>query len=258
MIVQQTAMQRPAVSRSIFKQLWHLTAPKLGCDQKRVGCPVDELRRSLAWEADLVRQKKELLQEQELLRQECDHRLLNGLQIVVSLLSLQSRAATNPDVAAQLSVAASRVATIERVHRRLHSYDGTKTVALKKYLEEFRHDISSIGASGDSPEVLVEGDEVEIPTTKAIPLGFIANELTTNAVKYGSGRIVVGLKADAEKGYELSVSNGGPSLPQGFDPARCRRLGMKIIRSLVKKIGGRMVFGPGENNEGAKFVVLFS
>jgi hypothetical protein len=71
------------------------------------GCPV--VRRSLAREADLLRQKESLLQEQELLREECDHRLLNGLQIVVSLLSLQSRAAVNPDVAA------NRVATLRRV-----------------------------------------------------------------------------------------------------------------------------------------------
>ena len=254
MIIAQTAMQR--LPGSIFKHLWH--APKQGCEQNLAGCPVDALRRSLAREADLLRQKEVLIQEQELLREECDHRLLNGLQMVVSLLSLQSRAAVNPEVAAQLSVAASRVGAIERVHRRLHSYDGTKTVALKKYLEGFCHDFSGIGASDDNPEILVEGDEIEIPTATAIPLGFIVNELITNAVKYGKGRIIVGLKADPAKGYALSVSNDGSSLPQGFDPARSKGLGMTIIQALVKQIKGKLVFGPGKNNQGTRFVVLFS
>lgn len=258
MIVEKTASQRLPARRSVFQRLWHPTASTHQCEQKLAGCPVDALRHSLAREADLLRQKEVLIQEQELLREESDHRLLNGLQIVVSLLSLQSRAAVNSDVAAQLSVAASRVATIERVHRRLHSRDGTKAVALKKYLEEFCHDLSSIGASEDNPKIVVAGDEIEIPTTKAIPLGFIASELITNAIKYGSGRIIVRLAVVPAMGFELSVSNDGPSLPQGFDPARSKGLGMKIIQSLVQKIGGKLLFGPGENNEGARFVVAFS
>jgi two-component sensor histidine kinase len=89
-------------------------------------------------------------------------------------------------------------------------------------------------------------------------LGFIASELIINAIKHGKGRVVVSLSTDSEKCYALSVCNDGPSLPDGFDPAECKGLGMKIIRSLAHKIGGEFGFGRGADKQGARFVVLFS
>lgn len=230
------------------------------CDRHMQICPVAALEAALAREHTLLRKNEALLAEQELLRSESDHRLLNGLQMVASLLSLQSRAALTPDVATQLSAAANRVATIERVHRRLHFHDGAKTVALRKYLKEFCQEFSTISAFVSAPtlDTHMEGDEIEVPATRAIPLGFIANELVTNAVKYGKGRIVVSLDDLPDGRHELAVSNGGPPLPQDFDPSRFRGLGMKIIQSFVKKIGGEFRFKCGPENQGARFSVIFS
>lgn len=59
-------------------------------------------------------------------------------------------------------------------------------------------------------------------------------------------------------GYALSVSNGGPALPEGFDPASCKGLGMRIIRFFVEQIGGELRIGRGDKNEGARITVLFS
>ena len=98
---------------------------------------------------------------------------------------------------------------------------------------------------------------INLPTTTAIPLGFIVNELITNAAKYGKGRIVVRLE-QTPKGYALSVLNDGPNLPDGFDPSACKGLGMKIIRSLVGQLGGALQFGPCDNRQGTRFTVLFS
>ena len=217
------------------------------------------LRETLAREEALLRQKDELIEQQQVLSEESDHRLLNGLQMIMSLLSLQSRTSTNSEVALQLATAADRVGTIGRIHRRLHSLDGAQTFALKQYLEDLGCDFS-VMLSSERPErvIVVEGIEIKLPAVTAIPLGFIANELVTNAGKYGTGRITVRLEADPEKGYALSVSNDGPGLPEGFDPAASEGLGMRIIRSLVKRIGGELRFGPGDRNQGARFTVLFS
>ena len=106
--------------------------------------------------------------------------------------------------------------------------------------------------------IVVEGIEIELPAVTAIPLGFIANELITNATKYGTGRITVRLEPNSEMGYALSVANEGPALPEAFDPAACKGLGMRIIRSLVKQIGGELRIGRGDRNQGARFTVLFS
>ena len=217
------------------------------------------LREALAREEALLSQKDALIQQQAVLRQEADHRLLNGLQMVVSLLSLQGRASENAEVVSQLAAAADRVATIGRIHRRLHSFDGVHTFALKQYVEDLCSDFSMM-LSAERPErdVVVEGIEIELPATTAIPLGFIASELITNATKHGRGRITVRLEANPAKGYALSVAGDGQALPEGFDPAAGKGLGMRIIRSLVERIGGELRIGRGEGNQGARFTVLFS
>ncbi len=217
------------------------------------------LRQALVRDVTLLHQKDDLIEQQAVLSQEADHRLLNGLQMIVSLLSLQSRAATNAEVASQLATAADRVAAIGRVHRRLHSLDGVEVFALKQYLEDLCRDLSlMLSAERPVRSIVVDGIEIEQPAGTAIPLGFIANELITNAVKYGTGRIAVRLEPNPPKGYALSIANGGPGLPDGFDPAARKGLGMKIIRSLVDRIGGELRIGRGEDGQGARFTVLFS
>ena len=95
--------------------------------------------------------------------------------------------------------------------------------------------------------------EIELPAATAIPLGFIANELITNAAKYGTGRIMVRLEPNAP-----SVSNDGSGLPEGFDLADHKGLGMRLIQSLVGRIGGDLRIVRGDKNQGTRFTVVFS
>ena len=218
-----------------------------------------QLREIIALDESLLRQKDKTIQNLTLLSSESDHKLLNDLQMIVSLLSFQSRATANAEAASQLAAAANRIAMIGRIHRRLHSFDGARTVAFKKFLEDLCSDFSSLVSSGRGErDIAVEGVEIELPTVTCRPLGFIANELITNAAKYGKGRITVRLEQNLEKGYALSVSNDGPALPEGFDPAARKGLGMRIVMSFVERIGGELRIGRGDNNKGARFTVLFS
>jgi two-component sensor histidine kinase len=106
------------------------------------------LREALAREEALLCQRDELIQQQAVLSQESVHRLLNSVQMIVSLLSLQGRASENAEVASQLAAAADRIATIGRIHRRLHSLDGVQTFALKQYIEDLCRDFSMMLSSG--------------------------------------------------------------------------------------------------------------
>ena len=217
-----------------------------------------QLREALAREEALLHQKDELIRQMVILHQESDHRLLNGAQMIVSLLTLQGRASKNAEVASQLAAAADRVATICRIHRHLHSFDGVRTIAIKQYLEELCRDFSKMLSLGSPDRVIVmEGIEINLSADTAIPLGFIANELLTNAAKYGTGRITLSLESDPQKGYLLSVSNEGPALPKEFDPAGCKGLGMRIIRSFVEQIGGELRIDRGDRNQGTRFTVRF-
>ncbi len=182
------------------------------------------LQEALAREEDLLRQKDNMIQRQKELSAEADHRLLNNVQMIVSLLSLQSHRTSNAEAASQLAIAADRVATIGRVHQRLHSCDGVQTVAFKQYVEDLCRDFASMLSADEHPGqvIAVEGCDVNLLAATAIPLGFIVNELITNAAKYGKGRITVGLKPMVGDGYALSVSNEGPALPADFDPPPAR------------------------------------
>jgi two-component system, sensor histidine kinase PdtaS len=216
-----------------------------------------KLHAALEREQILLRDRDELLNRQKLQAQEFDHRLLNSLQLIASLLSLQSRTAV-PEAAAQLIVAARRVAAFGRVHHRLHFLDHQDQVEFKQYLEHLCEDISGllledrIGCS-----VVVEGVTAEIPTTLAIPLGFIVNELITNAAKYARGKTIIRLKKLSVVSHSLSVSDDGPGFPAGFVPADSKGLGMKIVQSLVTQIGGEFLITAADDGHGACFTVTF-
>ena len=218
-----------------------------------------KLRRSVIRESALLRQKDDLIQQRDILSKESAHRVLNGLQLITSLLSMQSRATKNAEAATQLTSAARRVATIANLHRHLHALDHVESVEFKQYLENLCHDLSGI-APNESPEraPVVEGIELWIPTVTGIPLGFIAIELITNSIKYAKGRITVRLQTTFGKGYALSVSDEGPGLPEGFNPTETNGLGMKLISSLVRQIGGQLQIARGDNGKGTQFTVLFS
>ena len=218
------------------------------------------LRAALARNEILLRQKDALIQNQALLSKESDHRLLNDLQVIVSLLSLQSRASANTEVASNLAAAADRIATIGRMHRRLHYCDGVQSVAFKQFLDDLCRDFSTMLSSDQRPErvIVVEGADITLPSVTAIPLGFIVNEMITNAAKYGTGQITITLERKPGKRYALSVSNDGPSLPEGFDPDAGKGMGMRIIRSFVERIGGALRIDRGDNNKGTRFAVQFA
>ncbi|ANP45837.1 sensor histidine kinase [Candidatus Viadribacter manganicus] len=235
-------------------------AVRYECEQYDGVCPVAELRAALTREAALLREKDALMEMQATLSRESDHRFLNNLQMVSSLLSMQSRAAGNPEAATALRLAADRVATIGRIHRHLHSNDGVQSVAFKRFLQELCRDVMGMMTSDAcaARSISVEGVELQLPTAIGIPLGFIASELITNALKYGDEAVVVRLESNLCNECALSVENTGPALAEGFDPAASKGFGMRIIRSFVAIIGGELRLGRGEDGRGARFTVLFS
>lgn len=217
-----------------------------------------ELAAAIAREEAALLEKNELLLHQNTLAEEFEHRLVNSLQLIVSLLSMQSRAAPTIEAAAQLTIAAGRVASIGRVHRRLHLLDHQKSVEFKQYLQDLCGDLSSLLLQEDAGRsIRVSGDHVILPSALAIPLGFIINEMITNCVKYATGDISVRVETSAA-GHVLSVSDNGPGLPVMFDPLLSKGLGMKIVQTLVKQIGGTLQFGPGDHGRGARFSVAFT
>ena len=218
-----------------------------------------QLQAALAREQVLLDDKEQLAQRAVMLAEEFEHRLINSLQLVSSLLSLQSRTATTPEAAAQLTIAGNRVAALGRVHRRLHLLDHQAHVAFDQYLHQLCDDLSGLlfekkGATA----IVVEADRGDIPTEAAIPLGFIVNELITNSAKHTAGKITVRFATPAPDKYLLSVSDEGSGLPPDFNPKKSKGLGMTIVLSLIARIGGAFHFSSGDNGRGARFQVTFN
>jgi two-component sensor histidine kinase len=227
------------------------------------GTPIREtdspaLTASLLREKELLAEMSVLSQQQDLMAQEFDHRLGNSLQMIVSLLSLQSLAAPTSEASAQLTIAAGRVAAFGRVHRRLHFLDRQKNVEFKQYLRTLCVDIAELLLQkGAGRAVVVEGADVTLPTALGIPLGFLVAEAITNSVKYASGDIIVRIQTSVPT-VLLSISDDGPGLPADFDPMKQKGLGMKLIQSLTRQIGGTLQFAPGDGGRGMRLTVSFT
>lgn len=257
-----TACHRQTMSTTTNETVVRFPARReIGHDKrgrKQFDAMARELQAALAREQALVSDKAALSQRQTMLAQEFEHRLINGLQLVVSLLTLQSRTATTPEAAAQLTIASRRVSALGRVHHRLHLLDHQDRVEFKQYIQRLCEDLSGLLFEVQTGYVIqVEGPEIEIPTASAIPLGFIVNELITNSVKHAKSHVTVRIDTLSATSHLLSVLDNGPGLPVDFDPANSPGLGMKIILSLVKQIGGTFQILPVENGRGARFTVTF-
>ena len=193
------------------------------------------------------------LNRAEMMAREIDHRVMNSLQFVSGMLGMQSRGATNSETAAELEIAATRVATVARVHRHFYLDAAVEITCARDYLKRLCEDLSEVLAPA---RLIVAGRPTPIATTQILPLGLIVNELATNAAKHGAANVEVEV-APFGRGFSVSVSDDGPGLPQGFDPALAKGLGMRVILALVRQHGGTLDFGPSPAR-GARLTVTLA
>lgn len=169
-----------------------------------------------------------------MLGREIDHRVMNSLQFISGLLTMQAKAAGDAEASRQLDIAATRVTTVARVHRHFYLDEAVETTSALDYTQRLIDDLAGVI---EPCVATLSGEPTPIPTTLVMPLGLITNELVTNAAKHGAGRITLAL-VPAGSGLGLTVRDDGPGLPEDFDPAARTGLGMRVIQSLVRQHGG--------------------
>jgi PAS domain S-box-containing protein len=180
--------------------------------------------------------------DKTMLLREINHRVKNSLQLVSGLLNLQL--ATVSDEAARhlLKDASNRISAVARVHHRLYQTDRFRTLDFAAFLNELCDDLAQASGEGTICDIRLEADALDINIDQAAPLGLIANELVTNAIKHRDSdvaRIHVELRSHPEA-LTLTVRDQGPGLPAGFDPAGSCSLGMRIIVALTRQIQGEL------------------
>jgi two-component sensor histidine kinase len=188
----------------------------------------------------------------EILAKEIDHRVMNSLQFVSSLLSMQSRSAEVGEAAHHLRLAANRVAAVAQVHRH-YTFEGADVISCIGFLRKLCSDLEQVLGQ----PISVDGDEGDVPTTTIQPIGLLVNELVTNAAKHGGGDIEVSYSV-RDGVHKLSVCDGGKGLPANFKPAEERAsLGMRVVTVLVGELGGELQAGSRPDGSGACFTVSF-
>ncbi len=181
--------------------------------------------------AQAVCERDALLQDKDLLMEEVHHRVKNSLQLVQTLVTLQSRDVTDPKARGHLEETARRIMTIAAVHARLYAGRSVTNSHAEPFLAALVRDIqaSIAGASGRRVELAVE--PMILSADRLTALGLVITELVTNALKYGSGRILVTVRREGED-VEVAVEDEGAGFPEGFDVTQCDSMGMRLVAAM--------------------------
>lgn len=200
-------------------------------------------RRAIEQEKErLQRQTDDLVLQKEMLLREMQHRVLNSLQIVASILMLKASAVASDETRQHLRDAHQRVLSMAAVQKHLHSYGPDDPIAIRPYLEELCASLagSMIGDSS-SATLQVLADEGEIRSGDAVSLGLIVTELVINALKYAfpnpSKSAVVSVRyAVSGMNWKLSVSDNGVGRKQDLVPAGKGGLGTSLVKALASQL----------------------
>jgi len=200
------------------------------------------------------------LEEKDLLLREIHHRVKNNLQVISSLLSLQSQQVADPDVARLFRESQGRIRSMALIHEQLYRSGILGRVDFAEYLDYLTDQLTrTLDAPGRSVRVEVEADPILLPLDLAIPSGMIVNELVSNAMKHAfpddrAGRIEVTFHRD-EYGYVLTVADNGVGMPAEAPPEKSGALGMTVVEALVRQLDGTL---KSEGRAGASFEIRFA
>jgi two-component sensor histidine kinase len=200
------------------------------------------------------------LAEKDLLVKEVHHRVKNNLQIVSSLLKLQTLKTTNKDIQVSLGEAQDRINSMAVLHQLLYKNNQMTRLSFKDYLSTLITQISS-SFSSINKKILINVSliELELDIDTAIPLGLITNEIMSNAYKHAfselkEGVINIELGKQHKDTYFLKISDNGVGIPANFDLSSIESLGLDIVSILSEQIDAELkIF----NNNGAHFEIVF-
>jgi len=200
------------------------------------------------------------LEEKNTLLEEIHHRVKNNLQVVSSLLQLQSAYAKNEEDVAMFKECQNRVRTMAMVHERLYRSQNLASIDFGEHVRDLASMLaSSYPQAAAHVQLFTEAESVLLELETAIPAGLIVNELVSNALKHAfpdgrRGTLKVSLHSPAPGQVLLSVEDDGVGLPPGFDWDQAHSLGLRMVHDLARQIRGTLEV---RQNDGTTFALSF-
>lgn len=194
------------------------------------------------------------------LNKEIHHRVKNNLQVISSMLDLQSASLNDAKATAIIKEGIQRVQSMAFIHQNLYEGNAVNSVNINEYIKMLSvHLFQTYNIRTDKIQLHTQIENLKLHTDTAIPLGMILNELISNALKYAfknveNGDIWVTMKK-TEHELLLQVKDNGVGLPIGFDPDKTTTFGYEIIKAFLQKMKARMKI---DRNNGTDVEIIIS
>lgn len=200
------------------------------------------------------------LEEKEVLLREVYHRSKNNMQIISSLLRLQSGRVDNPAFRDILRQNQSRIRSMALVHERLYRSGDLNRIDFAEYVRNLASQM--VASARPAPEGIALGldiEDVTLNVNTAIPCGLILNELILNSLKHAfpegrRGEVDISLRSTGPGRFVMRVADNGVGFPEGLDFRKARTMGLEIINTLVGQVEGTIEL---DRRGGTAFTVEF-
>jgi two-component sensor histidine kinase len=211
--------------------------------------------------AELYSSLKKSLLEKEILLKEVHHRVKNNLQIMSSLIKLQSHYVNNKQMLQILNETESRIQSMAIVHNKLYSTQEYEKVNFAEYVKSLTDNFwNTYGIRLKNLHIDIKVENISINIDTAIPCGLIINELVMNSIKYAfpdkrEGTITIMLeKEQNSRFYKLIVKDDGIGMKKGFNVEKADTLGIQLVNLLSKQMNGKFEV-KSEKNKGCEFII---
>ncbi len=195
------------------------------------------------------------LREKEALLKEIHHRVKNNLQIVSSLLGLQSRAIPDAAVRKIFDDSQNRISSMALLHECLYHAENFSEVDFPQYVTQLAGNLfQAYGVPSGRIALKTSFDKVSLALDTAVPCGLIINELVSNSLKYAfpedrQGEVRIDLRGQPGNMAQLVVADNGVGLADNVDWRNSRSLGLRLVRSLSQQLGATIEVKSQEGTE---------
>ncbi len=202
------------------------------------------------------------LTEKDSLLKEIHHRVKNNLQMVSSLLSLQTKNTRSKAAIEALEEGKSRVKAMALIHQKLYQNDDLSVIEMQGYIESLINSVQSVyKKGGHNINITIDAEGTELDIDRAIPFGLILNELVSNSFKYAfpgnddDGKIYIHLSKNGEQGY-FEYSDNGVGLPEDAEERAHSSMGIRLMNRLVNQLQSKLNID--REGDGVRFWFNFS